>query len=104
MPSMNVRLAARRAIQVHSDGQLVAAADAYRAILKRYPETCVCWSNLWVALRTLGRKAEGLSVLRQGERVCPRSTELNYDLGNALKDAGDHEGALKVFGYRVISQ
>ncbi len=92
---MNVRLAVDRAIQLHSDGRLAAAADAYRTILKRVPETCVCWSNLGVALRTLGRKDEGLAVLRQGARVCPRSTELNYNLGNALKEAGDHEGALK---------
>ena len=92
---MNVRLAVDRAIQLHSDGRLAAAADAYRTILKRVPETCVCWSNLGMALRTLGRKDEGPAVLRQGARVCPRSTELNYNLGNALKEAGNHEGALK---------
>ena len=46
-------------------------------------------------MRTLGRKDEGPAVLRQGARVCPRSTELNYNLGNALKEAGNHEGALK---------
>ena len=78
---MNVRLAVDRAIQLHSDGRLAAAADAYRTILKRVPETCV----FGVALRTLGRKDEGLAVLRQGARVCPRSTELNYNLGNAIK-------------------
>ena len=92
---MNVRLAVDRAIQLHSDGRLAAAADAYRTILKRVPETCVCWSNLGMAFRTLGRKDEGLAVLRQGARVCPRSTELNCNLGNALKEASDHEGALK---------
>ena len=92
---MNVRLAVQRAIQLHSDGQLVASADAYRAILKRHPETGACWSNLGVALRSLGRKDEGLAVLRRGARVCPRSPELNFNLGNALKEAGDHEGALK---------
>ena len=48
-----------------------------------------------MALRTLGRKDEGLEVLREGARVCSRSAELNYNLGNALKDASDHEGALK---------
>ena len=73
---MNVRLAVQRAIRLHSDGQLAAAVDAYRAILKRHPETCGCWSNLGVALRTLGRKDEGLAVLRHGASVCPRSTEL----------------------------
>ena len=92
---MNLHLAVQRAIRLHSDGQLVAAVDAYRAILKRHPKTCACWSNLGMALRTLGRRDEGLAVLRQGERVCPRSAELNYNLGNALTEAGDHEGALK---------
>ena len=92
---MNLRLAAQRAIQLHSDGQLAAAVDAYRTILKQAPETGACWSNLGVALRSLGRKDEGLAVLRQGASVCPRSAELNYNLGNALTEAGDHEGALK---------
>ena len=92
---MNVRLAIRRAVQLHSDGQLLPAADAYRAILQRHPETCGCWSNLGMALRSLGRKDEGLAVLREGARVCPESAQLNYNLGNALKEAGDHQGALK---------
>ena len=95
MTPEHVRLAVDRAIQLHSDGQLAAAVDAYRTILERAPETCACWSNLGMALRALGRKDEGLAVLRQGARVCPRSIELNYNLGNALKEAGDHEGALK---------
>lgn len=69
--------------------------DAYRTILKRHPETCACWSNLGVALRSLGRKDDGLAVLREGARVCQRSAELNYNLGNALKEAGDNEGALR---------
>ena len=92
---MDQRLSVQRAIQLHADGQLAAAVDAYRTILKRHPEACACWSNLGMALRTLGRKDEGLAVLREGARVCPRSAELNYNLGNALKDAGDHESALK---------
>ena len=84
-----------RAIGLHQAGKLDAAIAAYRAILKRHPETCACWSNLGVALRALGRKDEGLAVLRRGVRVCPRSSDLNYNLGNALKEAGDQEGALK---------
>ncbi len=91
---MNVRLAVQRAIQLHSDGRLAAAVDAYRAILQQHPETCACWSNLGMALRTLGRKDEGLEALREGVGVCPQVPELNYNLGNALKEAGDHEGAL----------
>ena len=91
---MDMRIAVREAIQLHAAGQLDGATDAYRAILRRYPETCTCWSNLGMALRSLGRRDEGLAVLRQGARVCPQSLELNYNLGNALNDAGDHEGAL----------
>ena len=93
--AVNVRFAVDRAIQFHSDGQLAAAVDACRTILKRQPETCACWFNLGMALRSLGRQDEGLAALREGVRVCPRSTELNYNLGNALKEAGDCEGALK---------
>ena len=92
---MSVRAAVRRAIQLHADGQLAAAIDAYRTILGRHPDACACWSNLGMALRELGRKDEGLEVLRQGVRVCPDVPEINYNLGNALVDAGDHDGAWK---------
>ncbi len=92
---MNVPRALRRAIRLHADGRLAAAVDAYRAILKRHPQTCAGWSNLGMALRALGRKDEGLAALRQGVQVCPEVPELNYNLGNALKEAGDQQGALE---------
>ena len=92
---MDVQLAVRRATRLHADGRLEAAVDAYRAILKRHPDACACWSNLGVALRMLGRKDEGLQALREGVRLCPRVVELNYNLGNALAEAGEHEEALK---------
>ena len=65
---MNMRLAVRHAIRLHADGELVEAVESYRAILKRHPKACACWSNLGMALRRLGCKDEGLQVLRG----CPR--------------------------------
>ncbi len=94
-----VSLDVRHAIQLHADGKLAEAVESYRVILKRHPEECACWSNLGVALRTLGRKGEGLQVLREGARICPRVVELNYNLGNALAEAAEYEEALK--GYRT---
>ena len=94
---MDVQLAVRRATRLHAGGRLEAAVGAYRAILKRHPDTCACWSNLGVALRALGRRDEGLRVLREGVRRCPRLVELNYNLGNALAEAGEHEDALQRF-------
>ena len=85
----------RRAIRLHTDGQIEAAVDAYRDILKRHPEAAACWSNLGAALRKLGRKDEGLQVLLEGERRCPGVVDLDYNLGNALTDAGDNEAALQ---------
>ena len=90
----------RGAIRLHAEGQLEAAIDAYRDILKRHPKVPGCWSNLGAALRTLGRKEEGLQVLLEGERRCPVMVDLAFNLGNALSDAGDHEEALK--RYRTI--
>ena len=92
---MNASDAVRHAIQLHADGRLVEAVDSYRAILEQHPEMCACWSNLGMALRKLGRKEEGLQVLREGVRICPQVVELNYNLGNALSDADAHEEALK---------
>ena len=94
------REAFRRAIRLHTDGQLEAAVDAYRDILKRHPKAALGWTNLGAALRKLGRKDEGLQVLLEGERHCPGVINLCFNLGNALTEAGDHEGALK--RYRAI--
>ena len=91
----NVRLAVAQATRLHAGGQLAAAVAAYRAILKRHPGACACWCNLGVALRALGRKDEGLEVLRRGARACPQAADLNYNLGNALRDAGNDDGALE---------
>ena len=85
----------RRALQLHAAGRLDAAVAAYRAVLARHPRACDCWCNLGAALRTLGRKDEGLEVLRKGLRVCPHHARLNRNLGNALEDAGDGEAALE---------
>ena len=94
---MNVSLDVRHAIQLHADGKLAEAVESYRAILKRHPEECACWSNLGVALRALGRKGEGLQALREGTRICPRVVELNYNLGNALAETAEYEEALKSY-------
>ena len=69
--------------------------EAYRAILKGDPSAPGCWSNLGAALYKLGRQDETLDVLRQGTRVCPESVDLHYELGNALAETGDQEGALE---------
>ena len=93
----------RRAIRLHSAGQLDAAVEAYRDVLKRYPNAAVCWSNLGIALRKLGRPDEGLQVLREGEHRCPGDVEIGYNLGNVLTDVGDHEGALERY-HAVLSR
>ena len=87
--------AVRDAVRLHAAGRLEAAVAAYRRILKRHPRDCACWANLGMALRQLGRRDEGLAVLRRGARVCPAFPNLNHNLGNALVDAGDLEGALE---------
>ena len=99
-PVRDARRALQAAVRLHGDGRLEAAVDAYRAILKRRPRLSAGWSNLAAALRKLGRKDEGLAVLREGARLCPEAVDLDCNLGNALAEAGDHEGALS--RYRAV--
>lgn len=99
-PEAEARDAVRHALQLHADGRLEAAADAYRAILERHPRAAACWSNLGAALHRLGRKDEALQALREGERRCPAAADLRCNLANALTEAGDHEGALA--RYRAV--
>lgn len=87
----------RDAVRRHADGQLEAAVDLYRAILKEYPKAAACWSNLAAALHELGRKDEALDVLRQGTRLCPGFAPLHHGLGTVLADAGDLEGAVEAY-------
>ena len=94
-PATDAQRAFEDAVRLHAGGDLAAAVDAYRAILRRHPGAAVCWSNLGAALRRLGRKDEGLQVLREGARRCPKSADLNHNLGNALADTGDLEAALE---------
>ena len=91
---MNVRLAVRRAIGLHDDGQLLAAVEADRAILARHPGVCACWSNPGMALRELGRKDVGRSAAgtAKGVRVCPELAELNYDLGTPWRTRATSKG------------
>ena len=51
--------AVRQAIQLHVDGRLESAVDAYRAVLKMHSKEAACWPNLGVALRRLGRGGRG---------------------------------------------
>ena len=92
-PDQAPAAAHRRALQLHAAGRLDAAVAAYRAVLKRHPGACDCWCNLGAALRTLGRPDEGLQALREGLRACPRHAGLVRNLGNALADNHDWEGA-----------
>ena len=70
---MNVRIAVRRRLQLHHDGRVADAVDAYHAILERHPDTCACWCNLGATLGELGRKDEGLEMLREGVLICPQA-------------------------------
>ena len=96
----DARRAFQNALRLHTDGRLEAAVDAYRAILGSHPRLSACWANLGTALRSLGRKDEGLAALRQGARRCPQSADLGLKLGAALAEAGEHEGALS--RYRAV--
>ena len=96
-PVTDARRAFQDAVRLHAGGQLEAAVDAYRAILKEHPKAAACWSNLGEALQQLGRKDEALDVLRQGTQLCPGFARLHHGLGNALAAAGDLEGAVGAY-------
>ena len=62
----NLSRAVRHAVRLHTSGKLEAAVDAYRAILKRHPESGACWSNLGAVLREAGPQGRGLGGAASG--------------------------------------
>lgn len=86
--------AAAKGIELYRTGDVEGAVEAFRGILQDDPGNSDVTSSLGVALRALGRRDEGLAVLKEGVDNNPDHQELNFNYGNALRDAGDFDAAL----------
>jgi tetratricopeptide (TPR) repeat protein len=72
-------------------GRLVAAAAAYEAVLKAFPDDWESFNNLGNVRRTLGDLDGAVQAFRQAIRLRPDLAEMVFNLSNALGEAQRHD-------------
>jgi predicted O-linked N-acetylglucosamine transferase (SPINDLY family) len=86
-----------RAVLAHRSGQLAAAEQGYRGVLRLHPKHINALSNLGVILRARGECAEAVTCYRRAIEVDPRRTDIRVNLGNALITLGQAAAALQAY-------
>jgi tetratricopeptide (TPR) repeat protein len=78
----------RRALELQQAGDFAAAADAYRAFLKEYPDDADALSNLGVVLVRLGRYDEAVEEYKAAERLRPGDWRIKLNLALVYRKSG----------------
>ena len=86
-----------RACQLHQQGDLAAAEQAYRQALAADGTLLNGWRNLGAMLRQLGRAGEGRHCTEQALKLDPADASLWGNYGNVLRDQGELEASLQAF-------
>ena len=85
------------AVKLHRAGQLSAAVEKYREVLKTSPGSLEARSNLGSALAALGRYEEAIVEYRQALRATPGHPALRLNLGLAYFKADRAKEAIAEF-------
>lgn len=83
-----------QAFALHETGELEAAADAYRGLMRALPVATVIISNLGMVLLQLGRTEEGLPLLERSLRIDPQQPQVLAACAMAYIELGQAEAAL----------
>ncbi|CAG0934555.1 hypothetical protein PLCT1_02770, partial [Planctomycetaceae bacterium] len=89
------------ALRLHESGDLAAASEAYRAILRAVPDDPDALYLLSVLGHQTGRPDEGLRSVRRLLALQPNHPEGWNSLGNLLHDSGDLCGAEEAFRHAL---
>ncbi len=84
----------RQALQCLQAGDLVQAEAIYQQLMAAGSRNHVVYCNLAVLYGKQGRNRERIELLRQAVQIDPQCAETHYNLGNALRDAGDCQQAI----------
>ena len=76
-------------------GDPAGAMDAYKISMSLRPDVIISYVNAAVLASRQGNLAEGIGYLKQAQKVEPEDGAVNMNLGLALAESGDREGALK---------
>lgn len=79
----------QQALQYLQAGDLPQAEAIYQQLIAAGSRNYAVYSNLAVIHGRQGRNRERLDLLRQAVQIGPQYAETHYNLGNALRDAGN---------------
>ncbi|MEK9969477.1 MAG: tetratricopeptide repeat protein, partial [Ferrovibrio sp.] len=85
----------RTGVQAHETGDLVRAAECYRAVLERVPDQPDALHLLGVVADQQGRHAEAVGLIRRAIMRAPLAADFHANLAVALLAAGDAAGAIE---------
>jgi len=85
-------------------GDPSAAMAAYKTSMTLRPDVIISYVNAAVLASRQGNLDEGIRYLRQAQRVEPEDGAVNMNLGLALAEKGDREGALKCLRIAIKDQ
>ena len=87
----------QRAVMLHQQGQLDAAAPLYRAVLERTPGDLNALHLLGVLHQQQGRAEAALALIGQVLAATPGNAVVHNNYGNALKDLGRFDAAAESY-------
>ena len=92
----------QEALELHKNGQLDAAEQAYREHLLAEPGDAHALHLLGVLRQQCGDGNEALGLIRQAIAANPEDAQFHLSLGGALLRAGDGEGARASFERALV--
>lgn len=97
VPPQNLAAALQQALSLHRAGQFAAAESLYRQLLEQQADHLVVLQMLGVLLFQTGRQDEGVLLLQQVVVASPNDPAAHNNLGNALRELGQHADAAASF-------
>ncbi|MFL0753689.1 MAG: tetratricopeptide repeat protein [Prochlorococcus sp.] len=87
----------RRALELINQGKLIEAEEIYEKLVKKGACSHIAYGNLAAIYGLKGRKLEMIELLRKALEIQPDYPDAHINLGTALKENGDLNGAIASF-------
>ena len=87
----------RRALELINQGKLIEAEEIYEKLVKKGACSHIAYGNLAAIYGLKGRKLEMIKLLRKALEIQPDYPDAHINLGTALKENGDLNGAIASF-------
>jgi predicted O-linked N-acetylglucosamine transferase (SPINDLY family) len=85
------------ALQLHQQGELTKAVEAYQAGLALEPNHLAALNNLGACYLTLGRVDDGIQLLEKAAKLNPTEPRMRNNIGTAFEDLGKFDEAIEQY-------